>query len=71
MLRDQRRIVPQLDIVRNNEYVYTSQPGSATIEGLRYTDMTPAEGTNLYYMRLVQEDGEVAWSSPIWVNYRR
>ncbi|HUG91280.1 MAG TPA: hypothetical protein VML55_10625 [Planctomycetaceae bacterium] len=61
--------IAQLDIVRNNEYVYTSQPGEATID-MNYTDMTPAAGTNLYYVRLLQEDGEVAWSSPLWVNYK-
>jgi hypothetical protein len=54
-------------LIRNNEYIYTTAPNKSDIE-LKYTDMAPKLGTNLYYFRLVQEDGEVAWSSPIWVN---
>ncbi|MGH7129513.1 MAG: hypothetical protein ACREIV_13165, partial [Planctomycetaceae bacterium] len=62
--------IAQLTLVRNNEYIYTDEPNSATVS-FKYTDMDPAEGTNLYYFRLLQEDGEVCWSSPIWVNYKK
>jgi hypothetical protein len=63
------RIV-QVDLVRNNKYVHTRKPNEATTE-LKYVDMEPVVGTNLYYFRLLQEDGEVAWSSPVWVNYKK
>ncbi len=62
--------IARVDLIRNNEYVYSDEPGKQSFE-LKYVDMQPASGTNLYYFRLLQEDGEVAWSSPIWVNYRK
>jgi hypothetical protein len=35
---------------------------------LEYTDEKPKTGqTALYYVRLEQTDGEVAWSSPVWI----
>ncbi len=61
--------IAKVDLVRNNEYIYSAEPDGPTVE-LTYVDMSPANGTNLYYFRLLQADGEVAWSSPIWVNYQ-
>ena len=29
----------------------------------------PAAGTHYYYIRVLQADGEIAWASPIWVDY--
>lgn len=29
---------------------------------------TPADGQHFYYARLVQDDGKILWSAPIWVN---
>ena len=34
-----------------------------------YTDHDVRPGINPYYVRVVQSDGEKAWSSPIYVNY--
>lgn len=62
--------ITKLDLVRNNEYIFTGEPKLAEID-FKYTDMQPADGLNLYYFRMVQEDGEVAWSSPVWVHYKR
>ncbi len=59
--------ITELTLVRNNEYVYTSKPGKQTVE-FKWTDMTPSDDVNLYYFRVVQADGEVAWSSPVWIH---
>ena len=32
-----------------------------------WTDPDPADGPNYYYLKAVQRDGEMAWSSPIWI----
>lgn len=58
----------KIDLIRNNEYVYSAQPDTAEVE-IKYEDTHPRAGTNLYYFRLLQQDGEVAWTSPVWVNY--
>ncbi|MFC1735235.1 DUF3604 domain-containing protein [Candidatus Hydrogenedentota bacterium] len=31
------------------------------------TDTKPGDGTDIYYVRVIQRDGSIAWSSPIWV----
>ncbi|MEX2286340.1 MAG: hypothetical protein WD648_04565, partial [Planctomycetaceae bacterium] len=62
--------VAQVDVIRNNQYILSSKPDKATVE-LEYVDNEPTVGSNLYYFRLLQEDGEVAWTSPIWVNYEQ
>lgn len=30
--------------------------------------VTPAPGPHVYYARLTQDDGNIAWSAPVWVN---
>lgn len=62
--------ISRLDLIRNNEYVFTDEPGKQTIDGHTFVDMTPKPGVNLYYYRILQENDEVAWSSPVWVNYQ-
>jgi hypothetical protein len=36
---------------------------------LDYTDAAPRPGENYYYVRVIQMDRNMAWSSPIWVKY--
>jgi len=56
----------RVDIVRNGVVVYTQSPSAARVD-FRYQDASPAPGENYYYIRVRQEDGNMAWSSPIWV----
>ena len=59
--------VSEVRLIRNNEYLYTNAPQTSDVE-IKFIDMDPKPGMNMYYFRLLQEDGEVAWSSPVWVN---
>jgi hypothetical protein len=34
-----------------------------------WTDAEPLKGENRYYLRIEQVDGNMAWSSPLWVTY--
>ncbi len=36
---------------------------------LEWTDPKPLQGESFYYIRLIQEDDEMAWSSPFWITY--
>jgi hypothetical protein len=56
----------RIHLIRNNQYVYSAQPLRAEVE-LRYTDTNPPKGTNYYYVRGEQEDGELVWVSPMWI----
>ena len=38
---------------------------------LAETIHTPLTGTDYYYVRVLQVDGEMAWAGPIWVEAER
>jgi hypothetical protein len=61
--------IHQIDIIRNNAYIYTDKPNRAELT-MKYRDTEPVVGDNYYYVRILQEDSQVAWGTPIWVNYR-
>jgi hypothetical protein len=54
------------DIIKNNRYVYTVEPGKPESD-FTFTDSEAATGEAYYYVRVLQYDGQVAWSSQIWV----
>jgi hypothetical protein len=53
-------------VVRDNEYIYSQEPQGETFD-LRYRDNSMPAGEHYYYVRVEQKDGNVAWSSPIWL----
>jgi hypothetical protein len=58
--------IKRIDVIHNESYAYTVTPSSKTAR-FSYSDAHPANGENRYYVRVEQEDGNLAWSSPIWV----
>ena len=58
--------IKQLVIVKNQEIIYTRHPTADSVT-LRYTDNKFEPGKNYYYVRVLQNNGMVAWSSPIWL----
>lgn len=56
----------EVALVRNNEVIYTVHPGKRETE-FEYVDREPAPAENFYYLRAIQTNDEIAWSSPIWV----
>lgn len=59
----------RITIVRNERDLKVIEGGDASLEG-RWTDEAPESGENRYYLRAEQNDGNMAWSSPIWVAHR-
>lgn len=56
-------------VVKDGRAVKTFEPGEASVQ-LTWTDPEPAPGeTSHYYVRGEQEDGELVWTSPIFVSY--
>ena len=55
-----------VEILRGREVIHaeTSFTPSLTIDLL---DSPPPGAANYYYVRVLQQDGEMAWSSPVWV----
>ena len=60
--------IKQVDVIRGQDFVYTVQNQSANIE-FRFVDQHPRSGEQHYYVRVQQADGQMAWSSPIWVTH--
>ncbi|MBN2572391.1 MAG: hypothetical protein JXA68_09710 [Ignavibacteriales bacterium] len=65
--------IKYVTLIRDNEEILFL--GKDRLEGYQVTatfiDELIKPGTHYYYCRVIQEDGEMAWSSPIWIDYRK
>ncbi|MFV0340159.1 MAG: DUF3604 domain-containing protein [Parachlamydiaceae bacterium] len=70
----------KVEILRNGKVIHTYEPDEGYSFKFAYDDMESLEKVCIkpkdkkppfvfYYIRAVQEDGHMAWSSPIWVDY--
>lgn len=70
--------IKRIEIIRNGKVIKTFEPDGYSLD-FTFDDMTPLEKVVItpkdkkppfvyYYIRVVQEDGHTAWSSPIWVD---
>jgi len=58
-------------IIRNNEELFvTGNIGGGWFRYRGIKDETIQPGTNFYYLRVAYKEGTLAWSSPIWVEYK-
>ena len=68
------RELEKVHIIRGAEIIYTTTTAGPDVN-FEFTDNDAAAhtgtgtGTQYYYVRVEQVDKQVAWSSPIWVNY--
>jgi len=56
-----------LEVVKNGETVLR-RPGQGPEISLDVEDGEPARAGDYYYVRVTQQDGGLAWSSPVWVD---
>jgi hypothetical protein len=62
--------IAKMHIVRDNKYIDTTEPGERDIERT-FTDMDAEPNkTSYYYVRVEQDDGNLAWASPMWITYK-
>jgi len=59
--------IRRIDVIHNETYAYEATPTGQRTANFTYVDSHPAPGENRYYVRVEQEDGNMAWSSPVWV----
>ncbi|WP_422923565.1 hypothetical protein [Singulisphaera sp. PoT] len=61
--------IARVDIIKDFVYVFSTEPKQVRVE----FDWTDSEkrpgGLSWYYVRAIQEDGELAWASPFWVRF--
>lgn len=58
-----------VEIIRNGEIVYSARPGTADVSISFRDETAPQQASAHYHARLVQTDLQIAWSTPIWVDY--
>ena len=61
--------ISQIDIIKNQEFVFNRQKLGRDVS-IEFTDSDPEPGESYYYVRVQQADGQLAWSSPIWITTR-
>jgi hypothetical protein len=57
-----------VDVIKDGKFVFETKPNSNTVE-FTYVDNNPGSGESYYYVRAMQIDRNLVWSSPIWVKY--
>jgi len=55
-----------VEVIRNGEVAHAVEPEGTRVEFTWRDARLPRDGT-YYYIRVIQEDGNMAWSSPIWI----
>lgn len=63
--------IAAIDILRNSRVVYSYTPqGGSQLERGEWVDADYKNETGVlyYYVRVMQADNHIAWSSPVWVN---
>jgi hypothetical protein len=58
--------IKRITLVRNEKDYQAWEPNTKT-HSQSYTDDKMEPGENRYYLRVEQVDGNMAWSSPVWV----
>ena len=62
--------IASVELIRNSAIIYTVPNAGKKDVDFEYTDRSPQPGTNWYYVRVIQMDRNLAWSSPVWVTYQ-
>lgn len=71
--------IQKIEIIRNGKVIKTFEPEGNSFE-FTYDDLDPLSKITItpkdkkppfvyYYIRVTQDDGHMAWSSPIWIDY--
>ncbi|MCY3776395.1 MAG: hypothetical protein OXH11_10460 [Candidatus Aminicenantes bacterium] len=61
--------IRRVDVIKDNRIVYSVTPDKRDVK-FQYADAASEPGESYYYLRVIQEDGEMAWGSPAWVDHR-
>jgi hypothetical protein len=60
--------IAKIDILKDSEVVDTLRPAQVSHQST-WTDPKPDRGVHYYYIRAEQTDGQLAWASPLWIEY--
>ncbi len=60
--------IDRIEVCRNNQFIFTREI-EGTQASLTFIDENPLQGKSYYYVRVMQEDEELGWTSPVWLGY--
>ena len=63
------RPIARVDVIKDFVYVYSTEPNRPRVEFEWADGESRPQGLSWYYVRAVQDDGQLAWASPIWVHF--
>jgi hypothetical protein len=63
------RPIARVDVIKDFDYLYSTEPKAERVEFEWTDDERRPAGLSWYYVRVQQEDGEIAWGSPLWVHH--
>ena len=58
----------KIDIIRDSKVLASLKPQGQGYQ-TNWTDPRPLPGTHSYYIRVLQRNNEIAWSSPMWIHF--
>ena len=61
--------IDRVEVIRDNSRIARVDGGGEWVIEKELVDATISPGWHYYYIRVTQADGELAWASPIWVNF--
>ncbi len=59
-------VIKEVTIIKNGSTLYVEK-GQGREMTISFRDKTPVKAGDYYYLRAVQADDEIAWSSPVWL----
>ncbi len=60
----------RIEILKDSQVAATFRPAQRDYEG-EWKDPNPNAGVHYYYVRVQQKDGQLAWASPMWIDYAK
>ncbi len=62
-----------IDVLKDSMIVETLRPADANSSQYngKWKDPQPQAGIHYYYVRVRQQDGQLAWASPMWIEYAK
>ncbi|HEY7309286.1 MAG TPA: hypothetical protein VH643_08025 [Gemmataceae bacterium] len=63
-------LLKSVEILKDSKVVATFEPGRRDYDG-EWKDAQPDAGVHYYYVRVQQKDGQLAWASPMWIDYAK
>jgi hypothetical protein len=60
-------VIARAEVIRDGKVVQ-SIPGTGADQEVAWPDATVATGRHWYLLKVIQQDQEMAWTSPVWID---